>query len=63
MDPMSDSSDLGGDPACWVHLFDEDGREIEEPERTASASPVTEPARDVESEDDPVHGSSGPDRD
>jgi hypothetical protein len=40
MDPMSDTSDLGGDPACWAHLFDQDGREIEDPE--SPANPVTE---------------------
>ena len=60
MDPMSDSGDLGGDPACWVHLFDEDGREIVNSDSTASPSPVTEPGRDVEPDGGPVQDPSGP---
>jgi len=35
---VSDEEELGGDPPCWAHLFDEEGKDHKEPAMTVSGT-------------------------
>jgi hypothetical protein len=43
---MSDVDDEGGDPACWLHLFEEDEEDEEVEDEDAPAQPSGVEARD-----------------